>query len=185
MSSRKKSTRTRRPKQRDVQRRKNKTLFNEALDWLIPKNALSTKDRFHGNIKWSPEQLTNYLPFRVWALFSGAIMGAAHPVSRSVFVDSQPSMAGICMSIRMTSKGLPSSHAVTARSRASCPFSATVTSAPAFFTTRESPARSTPARERKSRGTPEAETLSLARFRPEAPRRERGKAGVLARPSVP
>ena len=45
-------------RQREIQRRKNKTIFNAVLDWFIPKGELFTKDRFHGNIKRTPEQLT-------------------------------------------------------------------------------------------------------------------------------
>jgi len=66
MSSRKQPTRTKRRKRRDAQRRKNERLFNEALDWFIPKDVLFTKDRFHGNIKWNPEQLAKQAMIWTW-----------------------------------------------------------------------------------------------------------------------
>ena len=44
-------------KQRKEQKRKNKTLFREVLDWFAVKDELFTKNQFHGNIKWTPEHL--------------------------------------------------------------------------------------------------------------------------------
>ena len=66
MSRRKQPSRTQRRRRRDVQRRKNKALFNEALDWIIPKGVLFTKDRFHGNTKWTPEQLAQQAVIWAW-----------------------------------------------------------------------------------------------------------------------
>ena len=59
MVRKKQANRTgRRNKRRgDQQKQKNKTIFREVLDWFVPESELFTKDRFHGNIKWVPEQL--------------------------------------------------------------------------------------------------------------------------------
>jgi len=46
--------------------RKNKTPFKGLLNWLIPEGELFTKDRFHGNIKWTPEQLAQQATIWAW-----------------------------------------------------------------------------------------------------------------------
>jgi len=53
-------------KRLDGMRRQNRTVFRAVLDWLIPGNTLFTKDRFHGNITWSPEELAQQAV--IWAL---------------------------------------------------------------------------------------------------------------------
>ena len=50
----------------ETQRRKNKTLFAALLGWLIPVGELFTKEQFHGNIKWSPEQLAQQAIIWAW-----------------------------------------------------------------------------------------------------------------------
>ena len=57
MSRKKQSNRIHKQRQREIQRRKNKTILKAVLDWLIPKDVLFTENPFHGNIKWTPEQL--------------------------------------------------------------------------------------------------------------------------------
>lgn len=59
MARKKQSSRTRRRNdQKNKERKqKNKTIFREVLEWFSPKGALFTKNQFHGNIKWEPEQL--------------------------------------------------------------------------------------------------------------------------------
>ena len=59
MARRKQSNRRRRQdKQRgEQQKQRNKTIFREVLEWLVPKGELFAEERFHGNIKWEPEQL--------------------------------------------------------------------------------------------------------------------------------
>ena len=57
MSRRKQSNRTRKQRRREIQRRPNKAIFEALLGWLIPEGELFTTDRFHGNTKWTPEQL--------------------------------------------------------------------------------------------------------------------------------
>jgi hypothetical protein len=61
MVRRKLSNRTqRRNKQQGKQRKqKNKAFFREVLAWFSPKGEFFTKDQFHGNIKWEPEQLVS------------------------------------------------------------------------------------------------------------------------------
>ena len=66
MSRRKQADRHHKQRRREIQRRKNKTLFQALVDWLIPEDdGLFAKDRFHGNIKWVPEQLAQQA--LVWA----------------------------------------------------------------------------------------------------------------------
>ena len=59
MARRKQSSRRRRQnKQRgEQQKQQNKTIFREVLNWLVSEGELFTEERFHGNIKWKPEQL--------------------------------------------------------------------------------------------------------------------------------
>jgi hypothetical protein len=66
MSSRKQSNRIRKQKQREIGGCRNKTLFKALLGWLIPEGVLFTKDRFHGNIKWTPEQLAQEAVIWAW-----------------------------------------------------------------------------------------------------------------------
>ena len=66
MSRRKQSNRIHKQRRRESQRRKNKAIFHALLGWLIPEGELFTKDRFHGNIKWTPEQLAQQA--MIWAL---------------------------------------------------------------------------------------------------------------------
>ena len=60
MARRKRSRRARRirnRKRRGEERRRNKTIFETLIRELIPEDGLFTDYRFHGNIKWTPEQL--------------------------------------------------------------------------------------------------------------------------------
>ena len=66
MSRRKRSHRIGRQKQRDTQRRQNKTIFKALTRWLLPEGELFTEDRFHGNIKWTPEQLAQQAVIWAW-----------------------------------------------------------------------------------------------------------------------
>ena len=66
MSRRKLPNRSHKRRQRVIQRRKNQSLFQALLDWLIPERGLFAKDRFHGNIKWRPEQLTRQALIWAW-----------------------------------------------------------------------------------------------------------------------
>ncbi|MBW2161818.1 MAG: transposase [Deltaproteobacteria bacterium] len=66
MSRRKQSNRVHKQRRREIQRRKNKTIFKSLVDWLIPEDVLFTKDRFHGNIKWTPEQLAQQAIIWAW-----------------------------------------------------------------------------------------------------------------------
>ena len=49
-----------------IQHRKNKTLFQALVNWLIPEDGLFAEDRFHGNIKWVPEQLAQQALIWAW-----------------------------------------------------------------------------------------------------------------------
>ena len=66
MSRRKRSNRSHKRRQREIQRRKNQSLFQALLGWLIPEHGLFAKDRFHGNIKWRPEQLAQQAMIWAW-----------------------------------------------------------------------------------------------------------------------
>jgi hypothetical protein len=66
MSRRKQSNRTGKQRRRDVQRRRNETIFRALADWLIPEGVLFTEDPFHGNIKWTPEQLAKQALIWAW-----------------------------------------------------------------------------------------------------------------------
>ena len=59
MARKKQSNRRRRQNARKNKERKqrNKTIFREVLDWFASRDELFTKNQFHGNIKWEPEQL--------------------------------------------------------------------------------------------------------------------------------
>ena len=65
MSRRKRSNRIQ-DRRRDIQRRMNKKIFRALVDWLIPEGELFTEDRFHGNIKWTPEQLAVQAVIWAW-----------------------------------------------------------------------------------------------------------------------
>jgi hypothetical protein len=66
MSRRKQADRHHKQRRREIQRRKNKTLFQALVGWLIPEDGLFAKDRFHGNIKWTPEQLAQQAMIWAW-----------------------------------------------------------------------------------------------------------------------
>jgi len=66
MSRRKQFPRSHKRRQREIQRRKNKTLFEALLVWLIPEGGLFSKSQFHGNIKWTPEQLAQQAVLWAW-----------------------------------------------------------------------------------------------------------------------
>src|SRR3974390_1071327 len=66
MSRRTRSDRRRKERRRESQSRQNKVLFQALMDWLIPEDLLFAKDRFHGNIKWVPEQLAQQAMIWAW-----------------------------------------------------------------------------------------------------------------------
>ncbi|MCP4536227.1 MAG: transposase [Chloroflexi bacterium] len=66
MSSRKQANRPRKQSRSEIQRRKNKANFKALLNWLIPEDGLFTKNGFHGNIKWTAEQLTQQAVIWAW-----------------------------------------------------------------------------------------------------------------------
>ena len=66
MSRKTQSPRSYKQRRREIQRRKNKTLFAALLGWLVPEGKLFTKARFHGNIKWVPEQLAQQAVIWAW-----------------------------------------------------------------------------------------------------------------------
>ena len=66
MSRRKQTNRRHKQKRRETQRRKNKTILGALLSCLIPEEALFAEDRFHGNIKWVPEQLAQQALIWAW-----------------------------------------------------------------------------------------------------------------------
>jgi hypothetical protein len=55
-----------RQRRREIQRRQNKSLFRELLNWMIPSDELFTEDSFHGNVKWSPMQLAQQAMIWAW-----------------------------------------------------------------------------------------------------------------------
>jgi len=55
-----------RRKRREIKLRQNKVIFSLLMEWMIPDGELFTKDQFHGNINWSPEQLAQQAV--IWAL---------------------------------------------------------------------------------------------------------------------
>lgn len=59
MSRRRHSTESRRHRRRRCQRARvqNKTYFLELLNWFLPEGELFSKDEFHGNAQWDPDQL--------------------------------------------------------------------------------------------------------------------------------
>jgi len=66
MSRRKQPNRICKRRRRKIQRRKNKAIFEALLGWLIPEGRLFTKNGFHGNIKWTPEQLAQQAVIWAW-----------------------------------------------------------------------------------------------------------------------
>jgi hypothetical protein len=66
MSCRKQSNRSHKRRQRAIQQRKNRTLLQALVGWLIPEDGLFAEDRFHGNIKWVPEQLAQQALIWAW-----------------------------------------------------------------------------------------------------------------------
>jgi hypothetical protein len=66
MSRRKQSNRIHKQGRRGSQRCKNNTIFKALLGWLIPEDELFTEDRFHGNTKWTPEQLAQQAVIWAW-----------------------------------------------------------------------------------------------------------------------
>jgi hypothetical protein len=52
-------------KRREIRRRQNKTIFRALIEWLIPPGVLFTKDRVHGNVKWTPDELA--IQAVIWA----------------------------------------------------------------------------------------------------------------------
>jgi hypothetical protein len=66
MFRRKRSHRRQNQRRREIQRRKNKAIFQALVDWLIPADGLFAKDRFHGNTKWTPEQLAQQALIWAW-----------------------------------------------------------------------------------------------------------------------
>lgn len=66
MARRKRSGRINKRQRRNVGRRQNKAIFQALVEWLIPEGELFTKDRFHGNIKWTPAQLAQQATIWAW-----------------------------------------------------------------------------------------------------------------------
>jgi hypothetical protein len=66
MSRRKQFNSIRKQRQRECERLRNKALFEALLGWLIPEDVLFSGDRFHGNIKWKPEQLAQEAVIWAW-----------------------------------------------------------------------------------------------------------------------
>ena len=58
----KRAERIQQQRRRAMKRRQNKTIFQALVSWLIPEGELFITDRFHGNIKWQPEQLSGLAP---------------------------------------------------------------------------------------------------------------------------
>ena len=66
MVRRKQSNRVHDQHGREFHRRQNTTIFKGLLEWLIPEDGLFAEDRFHGNIKWRPEQLARQAVIWAW-----------------------------------------------------------------------------------------------------------------------
>lgn len=64
--SRKESNRSRIRRRREFQGRPNKTKLKALMDWLIPEGTFALEDRFHGNVKWTPEQLAQQAVIWAW-----------------------------------------------------------------------------------------------------------------------
>ena len=62
----KRAERIQQQRRRAMKRRQNKTIFQALVSWLIPEGELFTTDRFHGNIKWQPEQLAQQATIWAW-----------------------------------------------------------------------------------------------------------------------
>ena len=68
MTRRKRSVRPRRRNKKQQTKQtpqKNKTVFNDLRNWIVPKGELFTKNRFHGNIKWDADELA--VQALIWA----------------------------------------------------------------------------------------------------------------------
>lgn len=66
MVCRKQSSRIHRPRRGEIQRVQNKTNFKALINWLIPEDEMFLKDRFHGNVQWSPQQLAQQAVIWAW-----------------------------------------------------------------------------------------------------------------------
>lgn len=66
MSRRKQLDRAFKQRRREIQRRQNKTFLKALLGWLIPMGELFNKDEFHGNTKWTPEELAQQAVIWAW-----------------------------------------------------------------------------------------------------------------------
>ena len=66
MAWRKQGDRRHQRRRREIQRQKNKSLFRALVQWLIPGEGLFPRKQFHGNIKWSPEQLAQQALIWAW-----------------------------------------------------------------------------------------------------------------------
>ena len=66
MSCRKQSSRIRRRRRRELERRGNKRNFKALIEWLIPEEDFLPKNRFHGNVQWTPEQLAQQAVIWAW-----------------------------------------------------------------------------------------------------------------------
>ena len=66
MSRKTRSNRRQNERRREIQGRKNKVIFQALVTWLIPDDTLFAEDRFHGNIKWRPEQLAQQAIVWAW-----------------------------------------------------------------------------------------------------------------------
>ena len=66
MFRRKQCSRRQKQRRREIRRRRNKAIFQALVDWLIPEHGLFINDRFHGNIKWTPEQLAQQALIWAW-----------------------------------------------------------------------------------------------------------------------
>jgi len=62
----KRPQRSNRYQRRGGDRQKNQTIFKALLAWLLPEDELFAEDRFHGNIKWKPEQLAQQALIWAW-----------------------------------------------------------------------------------------------------------------------
>ena len=66
MSRRKRPKQIRKQQQCQIQRRRNKTIFKALVDWLVREGEVFTENAFHGNIKWTPEQLAQQALIWAW-----------------------------------------------------------------------------------------------------------------------
>jgi hypothetical protein len=52
-------------KRSEIRRQQNRIFFKALVEWLIPPGELFTKDRVHGNVKWTPDELA--IEALIWA----------------------------------------------------------------------------------------------------------------------